>query len=97
MKTLAWKTAFVVCGFFGLMNGAVHAQLAQPKACEEIRQQIGAQRGLLVKPDTVLLEKIGTHPDCAFTTAEVYRAAFGDQPMVKDERSFRRNRHGDDD
>ena len=46
-----------------------------------------------------MLEKLDAQPECRFSTAEVYRAAFGDKPILKKERLDRQARHrdGDDD
>lgn len=66
-------------------------------ACPELRARIQAQIGLLPKPDTVLLEQLGRHAVCRFSAAEVYRAAYGDQPLPKNERRERHRKHHDDD
>lgn len=66
-------------------------------ACTQIRTHIKAQVGLLPRPDTALLERIGAHPECRFAATEVYRAAYGDKPMPPNERRERRHKHRDDD
>lgn len=90
---------FPVIGLLGLF--AVNANAAPPQAesCEQIRLQIKAQTGVLPKPDTTMLEKLDAQPECRFSTAEVYQAAFGDKPILKKERLDRQARHrdGDDD
>jgi hypothetical protein len=68
--------------------------VVQSETCVQIRTQINAQTGILPRPDTAMLEKIGTHPECRFSAAEVYRAAYGDKPMPKNDH---RGKHRDDD
>lgn len=53
---------------------AAPVSITQADACPEIRARIGAQTGLLPKPDTALLEQLGKHSECRFSAAEVYRA-----------------------
>jgi hypothetical protein len=84
-------------GLFSLLSLNVNPAAAQAESCEQIRTQIKAQTGVLPKPDTVMLGKVGEHPECRFTAAEAYRAAYGDKPMPKDERRERRSKHRDGD
>lgn len=86
-----------VIGLFGLLAMNALAVTPEVESCAQIREQITAQTGLLPKPDTVLLEKLGTHQECRFTSAEVYRAAYGDKPLPPKETRDGRYRHGDDD
>ncbi len=86
-----------VIGLLGMLVMNAHAVPAEGESCAQIREQITAQTGLLPKPDTVLLEKLGTHQECRFTSAEVYRAAYGDKPLPPREMREERHRHGDDD
>ncbi len=88
---------FISVGFLAVLACDAHAQTPQAESCETIRQKIQAQTGILAKPDTVMLEKINAHPECAFTMAEVYRAAFGDRPIVKESHSRHRYRDHDED
>ena len=78
---------------------AMQAQAQEParQSCAQIREQIQAQTGPLAKPDTELLKKIGARSDCAFTTPEAYRAAFGDRPPAPYEPRHEREHHEDDD
>lgn len=70
----------------------------QPESCEQIRKQIQAHTGIPARPNTTLLSKVGANKKCRFTSAEAYRAAWGDKPMPKEEaRNSRRQKHGDDD
>lgn len=77
----------VLLGCFA--NGA-HAANELPATCDEIRVQIQAVTGLVSKPNMELLKHISIHHGCSFSTAEVYRAAFGDKPWPQPEAP---NRH----
>jgi hypothetical protein len=88
---------FPVIGLLGLLAVNANAAAPQVESCEQIRLQIKAQTGVLPKPDTAMLEKLDVRPECHFSTAEVYRAAFGDEPMPKKEQRDRRAKHRDDD
>ena len=71
----------------------------QEESCERVREQIQAHTGIPAKPDTVLLAKVGANRQCRFTSAEAYRAAWGDKPLPRDDQSHRRSReheHDDD-
>lgn len=65
----------------------------QPESCDQVRAQINAQTGVLSQPNTLLLGKVGASKSCQFTSAEAYRAAWGDKPMPKDDRSIRQLKH----
>lgn len=84
-----------VLGLAALLAGQVQAAAPRTEACEQIRARIQAQTGVRAKPDTAMLDTLDEHPDCAFTAAEVFRAAFGDRPMPSQAR--RSHRAGDDD
>lgn len=72
--------------------------VAQDDSCEQIRDQINAHTGVPAKPNTILLGKIGANKKCRFTSAEAYRAAWGDKALPRDDRRDRRSRdHGHDD
>ena len=73
------------------------AQEQTPESCAQIRGKIAAQTGPLAKPDTELLKMVGARSDCAFTTPEAYRAAFGDRPPAPYEPRREREHHDDDD
>lgn len=85
-----------------LCAGTAHAAdpaVAPAESCARIRAQIQAHAGVPERPNTALLAKVGANRKCRFTGAEAYRAAWGDKPMPKDDRSSRRARqrgHGDD-
>jgi hypothetical protein len=75
---------------------AVPALAADPQSetCEQIRARIGQPP--LADPD--LLRSLSARTDCRFTAAEVYRAAYGDKPLPKDQPHYRHDhRHDDDD
>jgi len=45
-----------------------------------------------------LLGKVGAHEECRFTSAEAYRAAWGDKPLPQDQgRNNRHKKHRHDD
>lgn len=71
----------------------------QAESCEQIRAQIKAHVGMPARPNTVLLGKVGANRNCRFTSAEAYRAAWGDKPLPPDDRRDRRakQRNLDDD
>jgi len=64
----------------------VHAATpeVQAESCDQIREQIQAHAGIPAKPNTLLLSKVGANKKCRFTSAEAYRAAWGDKPLPKD-------------
>jgi hypothetical protein len=76
---------------------AASTSAIDPSICSDLRTKIQAQTGVLAAPDVDLLQKIGIHSGCRFTSAEVYRAAYGDKPMPKRSPSERKRRHHDDD
>lgn len=58
------------------------ANQPQEESCEQIKVRIASQTGMLSKPDTDLLKTVGSRKECRFTSAEVYRAGFGDLPKA---------------
>jgi hypothetical protein len=84
-------------GFLCLASLCANAATRQAPSCEQLREQIQAQTGILPKPDTELLQKLGTRPECRFSAGEVYRAAYGDKPLPRnDARTQRKHDHDDD-
>lgn len=75
------KPSLVLCLSL-LLPLSSHANPVQDESCEQIRSRITSQVGTLPKPDTELLKTVGSRPDCQFTSAEVYRAGFGEQPKA---------------
>ena len=81
---------------------AAHAAApdAPAPSCDQIRAEIQAHTGIPAKPDTELLAKVGASKSCRFTSAEAYRAAWGDKPLPRDDRQGRhsgKHEHDDDD
>lgn len=84
-------------GFLCFTSLSAYATDVPPSTCEQLREQIQAQTGILPKPDTDLLQRLGARPECRFSAAEVYRAAYGDKPLPrKAGRSHRAHDHDDD-
>ena len=81
---------------FGVAHGATeHEFPAGP--CEHIRARIKEHKGIPAKPNTELLGRIGANNQCRFTSAEVYRAVWGDKPVPSPRTHERRHRRHDDD
>jgi hypothetical protein len=92
------KTYLVVIAWLSLAAANANAAALQPESCDQVRAQINAQVGVLPKVNTDMLHKLSSRPDCRFTAAEVYRSAYGDKPMPKNEsRGHRSRRHHHDD
>lgn len=70
---------------------------SQEMSCDQIRNEIQAQSGVLVAANTDLLRKISGRNDCRFTAPEVYRAAYGTKPLPKEEASREHHSHDHDD
>ncbi|MBS4018362.1 MAG: hypothetical protein KGZ68_09015 [Dechloromonas sp.] len=87
------KTPLVLCLSLLLPLGSL-ANPVPDESCEQIRARITSQLGTLPKPDTELLKTVGARKDCRFTSAEVYRAGFGEQPKAPYEAPRYRARHG---
>lgn len=96
-KGTEMRKYFTIIGFVSLMTLNAAAAEAQAESCEQIREQIKAQTGLLPKADTGLLQKLSMRSECRFSAAEVYRAAYGDKPLPKTEQRGRQSSHDDDD
>ncbi|TVO63624.1 hypothetical protein [Denitromonas ohlonensis] len=97
MNTFAFKS-FVIVGLGIGLSASALAQTPSMASCEQIRTQIQAQVGIRTKPDTAMLDILSEHPECRFTAAEVFRAAFGDRPMPRNtRRDGQRNMRDDDD
>lgn len=91
------KMQWVVIGLVGLGAGVVNAAQAQPQTCAQIRAEIQTQTGVPSKPNTDLLRKVAAHLECRFSSAEVYRAAYAEKPLPRQEPRGHRARHDDDD
>ena len=82
---------------FGLAHGATE-QVSVAGSCDQIRVQIREHTGIPAKPNTSLLALIGANNQCRFTSAEVYRAVWGDKPVPSPRKHERRYwKHDDDD
>ena len=68
----------------------------QDESCQQIRSQIAAHMGIPAKPNMTLLGKVGENTQCDFTSAEAYRAAWGDKPLPESKRRDRRSKDHDD-
>ncbi|MFZ4538784.1 hypothetical protein [Propionivibrio sp.] len=97
MPVLKKCKLFPIIGLLGLLVTNAHAESPPFESCEQIRELIRAQTGLLPKSDTALLQKLGVRQECGFTAAEVYRAAYGDRPIPQGEGRDRHSKHQDDD
>lgn len=94
------KSLVVLLGVLLSAAQAAAATERQPESCTDIRARIAAQTGVLARPDIAMVETVGARPDCRFTSAEVFRAAYGDRPMPESGRHGRdrhHKRHHDDD
>lgn len=76
-----------------LCCGSSLAAEEPPETCEQIRARIGVPP--LAAPD--FLRTLALRKDCAFTSAEFYKAAYGDRPIPRETRTYRRERDDDDD
>lgn len=72
----------LVAGTLLVASGSLFAAVSVPeRSCEEIRADIG-----VVQPaNPELLRSIALRKDCGFTSAEVYKAAYGDRPLPPQE------------
>lgn len=84
-------------GILGMIILGSNAAAAQAEPCSQIRAQIQAQTELLPKPNTDLLRKLSANAECRFTAVEVYRAAYGNKPLPRNERKDRHSKHHRDD
>lgn len=92
------KAILIVIALLG--GGATATQAAEelPPSCLQIRERIKAVTGLVAVPGIDLFQQIGKHPECNFTSAEIYRAARGDKPPPPQEsHGHRRSYEQDDD
>jgi len=82
-----------------LVMGLSAQAWGQEASCQEIRAAIAAHVGLVTKPNIELLSKISGRSECQFTAAEVYRAAFADNPVPprSEESRQKTERNGHDD
>jgi ABC-type proline/glycine betaine transport system substrate-binding protein len=81
MKEHPMQKHHLALGLLAMLTLGADAADAPPQSCEEIRAEIMEIKGLEVTPNTELLKKISLRSECQFTSAEVYRAAYGDKPL----------------
>jgi hypothetical protein len=75
------KKHFVQIILLSIIAFGAGATEASAQSCEQIREQIASQTGVLPLVNTTLLRNISVRQECRFSSAEVYRAAYGDKPM----------------
>lgn len=63
----------------------VRVQFVALPAYGIVGNEFSAHAGIPAKPNTLLLSKVGANKKCRFTSAEAYRAAWGDKPLLKDD------------
>jgi hypothetical protein len=91
------KTLFLIV-MLGSFASVVRAADESPQTCLQIRERIKAVTGLAPIPGQDLLKQIGLNQECNFSSAEVYRAAYGDKPLPPQEfQDHHGNGDGDDD
>lgn len=89
------KTLFTV-GFLAIFPFGAHAVDVPLQTCKQIRNQIKAVTGLAPTVNSELLLQLSMRQECQFSSAEVYRAAYGDKPLPKPEPHYRQE-HDDSD
>ena len=96
-KELMYKLLPLFVFLGGLTSGAQAAD-DQLQTCDQIRGQIQAVTGLVPMPDLDLLKQISLRQECVFSSAEAYRAAYGDKPLPpQGAPAHHENRDRDDD
>jgi hypothetical protein len=84
-KRQTMKAILIVMAMLGGFASATQAADELPQTCIQIRERIKAVTGLVAVPSIDLIQQIGKHPECGFTSAEIYRAARGDKPAPPQE------------
>lgn len=98
MKTTAVNISVgIVLLLWRGLAAAATPDAASPESCDQIRAEINAHAGIPDRPNTDLLRKVGTNGYCRFTSAEAYRAAWGDMPLPAQTRHSDRRRHHEHD
>ena len=92
------KAILTVIALMGGFSSATQAAEELPQTCVQIRERIKAVTGLVAVPSIDLIQQIGKHPECDFTSAEIYRSARGDMPPPPQEAhdQHRSQEHDDD-
>jgi hypothetical protein len=79
--------------FLCALSGPAIAAESPPESCDQLRTQIGAK----APGDVDLLRRLAIrNKECAFSSAEFYKAAYGDRPLAPPEKRHH-HRHRDDD
>lgn len=75
-------------------SAAAHAAEAAPETCEQVRAQIG----VLPPGDADLLRRLAARTnECGFSSADFYKAAYGDRPPARETHRAHHRHHDDDD
>ena len=90
------RKCILIIGLLGLVVTNTSSAGSQTESCDQIRTLIKAQTGILPKPNAELLQKLA-RPECRFSAAEVYRAAYGYKPMPNNDAALHRTRRDHDD
>ena len=75
------KKTLTLIALLGCFTSGAHAADDPPQACAQIRERIKSVTGVVSTPNMELLQQISMRQDCKFSSAEVYRAAYGDKPL----------------
>ena len=86
-----------IAGLLGLFSLGANAVEVGMDTCEQIREQISAQIGILPRANSDLLKKLSARQECHFSVAEVTRAAYGDKPLPKQDAHDHYSHDADDD
>jgi hypothetical protein len=100
VETDKWQTMKAILIAMALLGGVATATQAAeelPQTCIQIRERIKAVTGLDAVPSIDLIQQIGKHPECSFTSTEIYRAARGDKPAPPQESHDQSRSHEQDD
>jgi hypothetical protein len=76
------KKRLIQIALLSLIATGAAANDSSAQRCEQIREEIENQNGLLPSTNIELLREISVRQECHFSSAEVYRAAFGDKPLL---------------
>lgn len=87
----------LIAGLLGLLAATAQAADVPTLTCEQLREQIKAVTGIVSTVNTDLLQKLSLRAECRFSSAEVYRAAYGDLPLPKPDTYPSHDSHQDDD
>jgi hypothetical protein len=79
------KATLPLIALLSCFGSGANAADETPLTCAQIREQIKAVTGLVATPSFDLLRQIGMRRECNFTSAEAYRAAYGDKPLPPQE------------